>query len=164
MTDDPFIESVQRLGELLLARNSMVVTAESCTGGGIAWRLTAVPGSSGWFERGYVTYSNESKREALGLSTDILNRYGAVSEETAAAMAAGALAHSHADISVAVTGIAGPDGGGSEDKPVGTVCFGWGTRSGGTRTARTVFEGDREAVREQSIAMAIQGLIDILDE
>ncbi|MEX2523496.1 MAG: CinA family protein [Gammaproteobacteria bacterium] len=162
MTAEPGVESVQRLAELLLARSMMVVTAESCTGGGIAWRFTSVPGSAHWFERGFVTYSNAAKREALGVSEEILEHYGAVSEEMAAAMAEGALRHSHGDISVAVTGIAGP-GGGTPYKPVGYVCFGWAMRNQAPRTTHVFFEGDRREIREQSIAMAIQGLIDILE-
>jgi len=162
MTDDPCIESVQRLADLLLARRLMMVTAESCTGGGIAHYVTAVPGSSRWFERGFVTYSNDAKREDLGVPADILERFGAVSEETAAAMAAGALEHSHAGISVAVTGIAGPDGG-SVEKPIGYVCFGWALRDQPPRTTHVVLEGDRGAVREQSVAMAIQGIIDLVE-
>lgn len=162
MTEDAAEQLVRTLADQLLARGQFAVTAESCTGGGIARRLTAVPGSSRWFERGWVTYSNTAKREDLGVPADILERCGAVSEETAAAMARGALARSHGHVSVAVTGIAGPDGG-SVDKPVGTVCFAWSTRGGETRTARVVFEGDRAAVREQSELMAIQGLIDMLE-
>ena len=155
-------ELLQRLGALLQARHMQVVTAESCTGGGVAERMTSYPGSSHWFERGFVTYSNAAKREQLDVPAAVLERFGAVSEETAAAMAEGALAHSHGQISVAVTGIAGPEGG-SADKPVGTVCFAWSTATGGTRTARVLFDGDRARVREQSVLMAIQGLLDLLE-
>ncbi len=162
MANDFHGEMIRRLAALLQGRGLMVVTAESCTGGGIAHCMTAVPGSSRWFERGFVTYSNEAKREDLGVPAEILERYGAVSEETAAAMVAGALEHSHAGISVAVTGVAGPDGG-SEEKPVGYVCFGWGLRDQPPRTTHVVFEGDRATIREQSVAMAIQGLIDMLE-
>jgi len=162
MTDNAAEQLVRRLAELLLARGQFVVTAESCTGGGIARRLTAVPGSSHWFERGWVTYSNAAKREDLGVPEDILARCGAVSEETAAAMARGALDRSHGHVSVAVTGIAGPEGG-SADKPVGTVCFAWSLRDGETRSTRVAFEGDRTAIREQSELMAIQGLVDMLE-
>jgi nicotinamide-nucleotide amidase len=162
MRDTVMMDRVRHLGEALLAHGMLVVTAESCTGGGIARRLTDVPGSSRWFERGFVTYSNDAKREDLGVPAAVLEHFGAVSEETAAAMAEGALTRSHGHVSVAVTGIAGPDGG-SEDKPVGTVCFAWSTREGETRTARVVFEGDRAQVREQSELMAIQGLLDLLE-
>lgn len=152
---------VEQLAETLAGRRMKVVTAESCTGGGLAYRMTGVPGSSLWFERGYVTYSNDAKRENLGVADAVLQRYGAVSEEIAMAMAEGALDHSHADIAVAVTGIAGPEGG-SADKPVGTVCFAWSRRDGETLTTRVHFQGDRAEVREQSIMMAIQGLLDLL--
>ena len=161
MTDPAPSFLVERLAEALLGHAMKVVTAESCTGGGIAHLMTSLPGSSRWFERGYVTYSNDAKREDLGVADVVLERYGAVSEETAAAMAQGALARSHAGIAVAVTGIAGPDGG-SEEKPVGTVCFGWCRREGETLTARVRFAGDREQIREQSVQMAVQGLLDML--
>lgn len=141
----------------------MLVTAESCTGGGIAYAITELPGSSEWFERGFVTYSNPAKQEQLGVPHELIARHGAVSEQVAAAMAVGALQHSHADYSVAVTGIAGPDGG-TEEKPVGTVCFGWGQRGAGVRTARIVFDGDRQQVRELSILTALQGLADQVEQ
>jgi len=151
-----------RLAQVLLQSNNKLVTAESCTGGGIACLLTSIAGSSGWFERGFVTYSNEAKQECLGVPRDILDIYGAVSEQTAAAMAEGAISHSHAETSVAVTGIAGPDGG-TDEKPTGTVCFAWSQRHGRTRTTQYVFNGDREQVREQSVLMAIQGLLDLVE-
>ncbi|MDR3212877.1 MAG: CinA family protein [Azoarcus sp.] len=147
-----------RLGEVLTARNWMLATAESCTGGWVAEAVTATAGSSGWFERGFITYSNESKVELLGVSPVTLARHGAVSEETALEMAAGALAHSHAEIAVAVTGIAGP-GGGSSDKPVGTLCLAWSQRHGDTIVVTHHFPGDREAVRRQSVVAAIERLI-----
>jgi nicotinamide-nucleotide amidase len=152
----------ERLGNVLLTARRTLVIAESCTGGGIAWLVTSVPGSSQWFERGIVAYSNAAKQELLGVGHDLLAGYGAVSEQTAAAMAQGALRNSHADLSVAVTGIAGPDGG-TETKPVGTVCFAWSRRNGATRTARTWFNGDRRQVREQAVLMAMQGLLDMLE-
>lgn len=158
-TDNLLAELVAKA---LTLRGDMLVTAESCTGGGIAHTLTSIPGSSRWFERGFVTYSNAAKQELLGVPDDTLARYGAVSEETAIAMAQGALLNSHGHISVAVTGIAGP-GGGSEDKPVGTVCIAWSIRNGETRTTRVVFDGDRDQVREQAILMALQGLLDMLE-
>lgn len=162
MTDHAPLSLIERLAEALLSHEMKVVTAESCTGGGIAYLMTSLPGSSLWFERGYVTYSNAAKVENLGVQNIILDQYGAVSEETATAMAEGALDHSHADIAVAVTGIAGPDGG-TEEKPVGTVCFAWSRNNGETLTTRIHFEGDRQHVRDQSISMAIQGLLDILE-
>lgn len=162
MANELHEEPIRRLAELLLGHELMVVTAESCTGGGIANAMTAVPGSSRWFERGFVAYSNAAKREDLGVPVETLECYGAVSEATAAAMAEGALHNSHGDISVAVTGIAGPDGG-SEEKPVGYVCFAWTVRNQAPRTTHVIFEGGRRAVREQSVAMALQGLIDLLE-
>lgn len=151
----------ERLAEALLVSGSKLVTAESCTGGGIGYVLTSIAGSSQWYERGFITYSNESKRELLGVSAHTLDSHGAVSEQTAAAMAQGAIDNSHADISVAVSGVAGPTGG-SKNTPVGSVCFGWSERDGETKTVRIVFEGGRQQVREQSILMAIQGLLDVL--
>lgn len=153
----------ERLGQVLLAARQLLVTAESCTGGGIAHAITSIAGSSQWFDRGFITYSNASKQELLSVDRELIDGYGAVSEQTAAAMARGALEHSQADISVAVTGIAGPDGG-SADKPVGTVCFAWGRRAGETRTARVVFEGDRQQVRERAVLMAIEGLLEIIEK
>ncbi len=162
MSESAALLLTQRLAEAMLLNHYTLVTAESCTGGGIAQLLTCLPGSSRWFDRGFVTYSNASKREMLAVEEDILSRFGAVSEECAAAMAAGALQNSHADMAVSVTGIAGPDGG-SADKPVGTVCFGWAQRKGDILTTVHVFEGGREQVRRQSVLMAIQGLLDLLE-
>jgi nicotinamide-nucleotide amidase len=155
------LEMAERLGRQLLAARLRLATTESCTGGGLAYAITAVPGSSQWFERGFITYSNEAKQEMLSVPQDTLAKHGAVSEATAASMAIGALVHTPADVAVAITGIAGPDGG-TKDKPVGTVCFAWSRRGGTTRTARVLFEGDRARVREQSILTAMQGLLDML--
>ena len=152
----------QLVAKTMSLRGGMLVTAESCTGGGLAWQLTAIPGSSTWFERGFITYSNDSKQELLGVPAELLLKHGAVSEQTAAAMAAGAISHSHADIGVAITGIAGPDGG-TGDKPVGTVCLAWCIRDGEARTTRVHLAGDRREVREQAILMALQGLLDLLE-
>ena len=154
---------LQQLAQQLLARDIRVVVAESCTGGGIAHSMTSLPGSSAWFERGYVTYSNEAKKEILSVTNETLNKFGSVSIETAIAMSEGALGNSHAQISVAVTGIAGPDGG-TEDKPVGTVCFAWGAEGSSTISTSTVFSGDRESIREQAILMALQGLQEIVEK
>jgi nicotinamide-nucleotide amidase len=151
-----------QLGEALAARRWTLATAESCTGGLIATVVTATAGSSGWFERGFVTYSNESKVESLGVSPATLARRGAVSEETAQEMAAGALAHSHADVAVAITGIAGP-GGGSDDKPVGTVCLAWSERRGAQTVKTRHFRGGRESVRRQTVVAAIKKLIEIAE-
>ena len=154
---------LQQLAQQLLARDIMVVVAESCTGGGIANTMTSLPGSSAWFERGYVTYSNEAKKEMLSVTDETLNKFGAVSIETAIAMADGALVNSHAEVSVAVTGIAGPDGG-TVDKPVGTVCFAWGAQGSSPISTSTVFSGDRESIREQAILMALQGLQELVEK
>ena len=157
---DPRIQPLLlQLSEQLMQQHKMLATAESCTGGGIAYAITEMPGSSEWFERGFVTYSNAAKQEQLGVPHELIARFGAVSEQVAAAMALGALQHSHADFSAAVTGVAGPDGG-TEEKPVGTVCFGWGQRGAEARTTRVVFDGNRQQVRELSILTALQGLAD----
>jgi len=152
-----------RVGARLKAAGRMLVTAESCTGGWIAQAVTAIAGSSDWFERGYVTYSNASKQESLGVEDATLLRFGAVSEQTAREMAAGALAASRASIAVAVTGVAGPSGG-SAEKPVGMVCFAWALRDGPVRSEIRHFAGDRGAVRRQSVVRGLQGLIEALDE
>ncbi len=137
-----------------------MATAESCTGGLIAARCTDLSGSSHWFERGFVTYSNAAKSELIGVPAQLIAQHGAVSEAVACAMAHGAMAHSHAQVSVAVTGVAGPSGG-SADKPVGTVWFAWCV--GNVLTSeRRVFPGDRSAVREATVAHALQGLLDRL--
>lgn len=162
MTESTDSLLAQLVARAMTLRGGMLVTAESCTGGGLGSLLTSIPGSSAWFERGYITYSNESKQEMLGIPAETLNSYGAVSEQTAAAMATGAITNSHAAISVAITGIAGPDGGTAE-KPVGTVCLAWSIRNGETRTTRVLFDGDRRMIREQAILMALQGLLDLLE-
>ncbi len=149
-----------RVGELALARQVMLATAESCTGGLVAGAITDVAGSSGWFERGFVTYSNRAKIEQLAVDPDIIARHGAVSEPTVKAMAQGALAASGAQWAVAVTGIAGPAGG-SPDKPVGTVWFAWAGPPG-VETLHRRLDGDRAAVRAASVAIALQGLVDRL--
>lgn len=138
------------------------MTAESCTGGWVAQVVTSVAGSSDWFERGFVTYSNDAKREILGVSGKTLEANGAVSEETAREMAKGALANSKATIALSVTGIAGPAGG-SAGKPVGTVCFGWARKNGTPVTETRVFTGDREAVRRQSVVHALEKVLVLLD-
>ena len=156
------MELATRLGQLLLQSGLKLVSVESCTGGGLAHAVTAVAGSSKWFDRGFITYSNDSNRELLAVSAATLHHYGADSEQTAEAMAVGALHQSHADISVAITGIAGP-GGGSEEKPVGTVCLAWAQGSGATRSAHVLLPGDRDAIRDQSVALALQGLLDMVE-
>jgi nicotinamide-nucleotide amidase len=146
------------LGIALTARGWMAATAESCTGGLIAGAITDVSGSSGWFERGFVTYSNEAKIELLGVRPEILSRFGAVSEETARAMVAGALERSRADLAVAVTGVAGPTGG-TPEKPVGLVWLAWGVRGGAVEAVSRRFPGNRAAVREATVTVALDGLI-----
>jgi nicotinamide-nucleotide amidase len=150
-----------RAGRRLLERHRQVVTAESCTGGWIAKALTDIPGSSRWFSEGFVTYSNESKMRRLGVPRVILEKNGAVSEATVRAMAAGALRRTKANIAVAVTGIAGPDGA-VPGKPVGTVWLGWATRRGRAIRVSTQikhFRGDRESVRRKTVQLALEGLL-----
>ena len=150
-------ELARQAGQALLERKLLLATAESCTGGGVAEAVTDVAGSSGWFECGFVTYSNAAKHTMLAVPDALITLHGAVSEEGAAAMARGALANSAAQVAIATTGIAGP-GGAVPGKPVGTVCFGWadGAR---VHTERRIFAGDRQAVRAQSVAHALQGLL-----
>ena len=151
------LQLCEQLASTLLARGWMVATAESCTGGMIAARCTDLSGSSQWFERGFVTYSNAAKSELLGIPAELIAQHGAVSEAVACAMADGALRHAHAQVSVAVTGIAGPTGG-SADKPVGTVWFAWCVNEQ-LSSERRVFDGNRAAIREATVAHALQGLI-----
>jgi nicotinamide-nucleotide amidase len=151
-----FAPAVERLAATLAARGERIATAESCTGGLIAAACTARAGSSDWFERGFVTYSNEAKTELIGVDAALIAAHGAVSEEVARAMVAGALAHSRATLAVAVTGIAGP-GGAVPGKPVGTVWLAWG-RAGAVRAERLQLPGDRDAVRGATVAMALQRL------
>jgi nicotinamide-nucleotide amidase len=153
--------SVAKLSAALLARGWTMAAAESCTGGWIAKCCTDRAGSSAWFERGFVTYSNAAKRELLGVAGDVLERAGAVSEAVARSMAEGALRNSRAEVALAVTGIAGPDGG-APDKPVGTVWFGWAVAGEATLTVCRRFEGDREAVRRQAVRAALEGLLERL--
>jgi nicotinamide-nucleotide amidase len=148
---------VTALARELKARGWMMATAESCTGGLIAGACTEVSGSSDWFERGFVTYSNAAKHGLLGVPTALIEAHGAVSEPVARAMAAGALAHAPVQLTVAVTGVAGPTGG-SADKPVGTVWFGWATPDG-VFTEHRRFDGDRAAVRQATVRHALAGLL-----
>lgn len=156
-------ELATKLASRLKAAHAVVVTAESCTGGWIAQELTAIAGSSAWFDRGFVTYSNEAKQEMLGVRLETLSRHGAVSEETAIEMARGALEKGRGTVALAVTGIAGPTGG-TAAKPVGTVCFAWATKGRPTRAQTKRFSGDREAVRRQSVDHALAGMLELLDE
>ena len=152
----------QQLAELLLARGWQLATAESCTGGGIAAALTDLAGSSQWFDRGFVTYSNQAKQDMLGVSVATLTRDGAVSEATVREMVAGALAHSAAQVAVAVSGIAGPSGG-SADKPVGTVYLAWQVAGAEPVVRCEHFDGDRAAVRSQTVESALRGVLHVLD-
>lgn len=148
------------LGAALSAHHWLCATAESCTGGLVAGAITSVAGSSEWFDRAFVTYSNDAKVSVLGVPATIIEKHGAVSEETARAMVEGALAASRADAAVAVTGIAGP-GGAVPGKPVGTVCFAWALRHRPARTGTLHFAGSRAAVRRGSVRAALEGLIEL---
>jgi nicotinamide-nucleotide amidase len=161
VSSDPLGALSLRVGARLREQGALLVTAESCTGGWVSQAVTAIAGSSEWFERGFVVYSNAAKEELLGVRKATLQRFGAVSEETARELALGALARSRGTISVAVTGVAGPSGG-SATKPVGYVCFAWATRDGAKSESRN-FAGDREAVRRQSVARALEGVLEALD-
>jgi len=159
-SDQLLVQLADRLAGKLTEKSQIVVTAESCTGGWIAQTLTAIAGSSAWFDRGFVTYSNQAKQDMLGVSGETLQQYGAVSEQVVQEMLQGALDNSPAQLGVSVSGIAGP-GGGSADKPVGTVWFGWCRRGSATHCEPKQFNGDRDAVRRQAVAHALQGLIDL---
>jgi nicotinamide-nucleotide amidase len=153
-------ELAAKVGERLRAGGDRLVTAESCTGGWVAQAVTAIDGSSHWFDRGFVTYSNDAKREVLGVRDKTLEAHGAVSEPTAREMAQGALARSKGTVSLAITGIAGP-GGGSLEKPVGTVCFAW-AQGRRVRSETRRFAGNRESVRRQSVIHALEGVLQTL--
>ncbi|MBC3871536.1 CinA family protein [Undibacterium oligocarboniphilum] len=156
------LELAAQVGAELKDKKLLLSVAESCTGGGVSQAITEIAGSSEWFDCGFVTYSNSSKTELLDISAALIARHGAVSEEIAAAMAEGAIAHSEANVSLSTTGIAGPTGA-VPGKPVGTVCFGW-TVGGVTHTERLVFSGDRHAVREQTVQHALAKLLRYLQE
>ena len=156
--DEALYDLAARVGQALKARGLQVVTAESCTGGWIGEAITMVPGSSEWYERGFITYTNTAKMEMLGVLATTLAAYGAVSEQTVKEMAAGALDRSPGDVAVSISGVAGP-GGGTPLKPVGTVCFGWALRDGPLAIATLHFEGDREQVRRQAVVRALEGVL-----
>lgn len=162
LSDAALMATAARLGEQCIRRGWMLTTAESCTGGWIAKVLTDVPGSSRWFERGYVAYSNAAKSELLAVAPRTLDEHGAVSAETVRAMASGALKRSHAQLAVAVSGVAGPDGG-SEGKPVGTVWFAFAGPGQATATEVRRFAGDREAVRRAAVHHALTALLAIAE-
>lgn len=157
--NDPEIEALAvRVGAALAAGGHLLATAESCTGGWVAAAITSVAGSSAWFERGFVTYSNGAKETMLGVPAATLAEHGAVSEPVAAAMAGGALRHSGAGLALSITGVAGP-GGGTPAKPVGMVCFGWAAAGESARVETRVFAGDRNAVRRQAVLHALAGVL-----
>ncbi len=158
----------ETLGKALQANGLQLALAESCTGGMVAQAITAIAGSSGWFDRGFVTYSNEAKTEMLGVPEILIHTHGAVSEQVAQAMALGALRHSRANISASVTGIAGP-GGGSAQKPVGMVCFGWAINVGNPQPEKILvetrfFDGDRAEIRQQAASHSLAGLLKLIKE
>lgn len=157
------MELAAQVGELLKSHGLMLATAESCTGGGVARAITEVAGSSAWFERGFITYSNLAKQQMLGVRENTLRQYGAVSEMTVREMVAGALQHSAAQVALAVSGIAGP-GGGTPDKPVGTVWFAWGSRQGEILAQRRQLDGNRAEVRIQAVRIALRGVVDLLNK
>ena len=155
--DHQLFTLAQFVGQALQAQQKKLVTAESCTGGLIAQVLTDVPGSSLWFDRGFVTYSNAAKIQMLGVKPETLQRFGAVSAQTVTEMVIGALLHSDADVAIAVTGIAGPSGG-TEEKPVGTVFIAWASKVTGYKVLQQCFSGDRQDIRRQTVLMALKGL------
>lgn len=148
----------QKVGEKLLHKGMKLATAESCTGGWVAQAVTAVPGSSGWFDCGFVSYSNTAKQKMLGVDLAVLEHSGAVSEPVVAQMAEGALHNSEADIAVAISGIAGPEGG-SEDRPVGTVWLAWAIAGHPTVTCLSFFNGERDEIRKQAVEQALEGIL-----
>ena len=156
--NDTIRSLASQLGRQLAEHGYMATTAESCTGGLVAAALTDIAGSSAWFERGFVTYSNHAKVEMLGVDAELIEERGAVSEEVARAMASGALVESWAQVAVSITGVAGP-GGGTRDKPVGTVCFAWIELEQEAQSETMHFAGDRARVREQSVVHALGGLL-----
>jgi nicotinamide-nucleotide amidase len=158
ISDASLKQLVDELATLLSEQKKRLVSAESCTGGWVAKCCTDKPGSSAWFDRGFVTYSNEAKQEQLDVALETLEKNGAVSLPVVEEMAFGALSQSNADYSVAITGIAGPDGG-SPQKPVGTVWIGWGIRDGGVHSICFQFNGDRESIRRQAVFEALSGII-----
>ena len=161
INDELLQQLAAQVGAVLVQRGLMLASAESCTGGWLGQTMTSVAGSSTWYERGFITYTNVSKSEMLGVSDATLAQHGAVSEQTAKEMVLGTLARSHAQIAVSITGIAGP-GGGTVEKPVGMVCFAWAMKDGLAHSETRHFTGDRETVRHQSVAVALQGVQNLL--
>jgi nicotinamide-nucleotide amidase len=161
LTERALFELAEQVGAALRTRSLMLATAESCTGGWVGEALTAVPGSSDWFDRGFITYSNAAKQEMLGVAAATLVTCGAVSEQTVREMASGALNNSRAQAALAISGIAGP-GGGTAEKPVGTVWIAWAFASGAVASEKRVYAGNRREVRQQAVARALQGLLECL--
>ncbi len=159
---DNILDLATQVGSALKAKGLLLTTAESCTGGGAAQAITDIPGCSDWFDCGFIVYSNASKIDLLNVSAALIAQHGNVSEEIAEEMAKGALANSNAHVSLSTTGIAGP-GGAVPGKPVGTVCFGWASANA-SHTERLVFSGDRQSVRQQTVAHALQGLLRFLEQ
>ncbi|KAB2317821.1 CinA family protein [Betaproteobacteria bacterium SCN1] len=162
VNDDELHELAETLGRKLHARGWMLATAESCTGGWIGEVLTSIPGSSSFYERGFITYANAAKIELLGVPPDTIATYGAVSEETARAMAHGALVRSPVHAALSVSGIAGP-GGGTREKPVGTVCYGWALNDGTLMSSTCRLDGDRTEIRSRAVAAALRGMIELVE-
>jgi len=152
----------EKIGNLLKSKGLMLATAESCTGGWVGKVITDISGSSHWYDRGFITYTNQAKQEMLGVDADTLAQFGAVSEQTVRQMAEGAITHSHADIALAISGIAGPHGD-TPEKPLGMVCLAWAGKSFATFTRTEYFKGDREQVRYQAVVTALQGIVECLE-
>ena len=153
----------EQVGAALKSHGMMLATAESCTGGGVAQAITEISGSSEWFERGFITYANDAKREMLGVSEATLKQHGAVSEATVREMVEGALRNSHAQVALAVSGIAGPTGG-TPEKPVGTIWFAWGIKGEAPVARRYHLSGDRTEIRAQSVRIALEGVLALLGQ
>lgn len=163
MNDTTLQHLAQKVGLKLMQQGLMLVSVESCTGGWLGHVVTSIAGSSAWYERGFITYTTISKQEMLGVSSKAIKQHGEVSEEIAREMAHGGVSRSHAQVSVSITGIAGP-GGGTVKKPVGMVCFAWVMKDSHVLSETRHFTGDREAVRRQSVSVALQGIITLLNE
>lgn len=161
--DQALLTLAQKIGNTFSERGLTLTSAESCTGGWIGQAITSIAGSSAWYDRGFIPYSNRAKQQMLSVQAATLTQYGAVSEQTAQEMAIGALKMSEAQVAVAVTGIAGPAGG-SKEKPVGMVCFGWAFRDGIALSQTCFFSGDREAIRRQAVATALSGILQLLHD
>jgi nicotinamide-nucleotide amidase len=160
--DEQLERLAAEIGAALKARGLWLATAESCTGGWIGEAVTSVSGSSQWYDRGFITYTNQAKQDILGVNEETLEHHGAVSEQTVREMAQGTLQHSRADVSLAISGIAGPTGGTAE-KPVGLVWFAWSAKNGATRSEKQVFSGDRREVRRQAVEAALKGVLALLE-